>query len=151
MLVGHDALLPEAGRILALRGCDLIVCPAALAGTFVGSHPGTDIPHAAEIPTGADPTHWHHMRVRAGENNVYFAFANTIDADRGIAGHRGVFGPDTFAFPRTEALVESDAPGHATCVVDTTSLGGAYPTNVVRRKDLVLMRQPHQYGILSTA
>lgn len=151
MLVGHDALLPEAGRILALRGCDLIVCPAALAGTFVGSHPGTDIPHAAEIPTGADPMHWHHMRVRAGENNVYFAFANTIDTDRGIAGHSGVFGPDTFAFPRTEALVDSDAPGHATCVVDTTSLGGAYPTNVVRRKDLVLMRQPHQYGILSTA
>lgn len=151
ILVGNDALLPESGRILALRGCDLIVCPSALAGTFVGSHPGTEIPHAAEVPTGVDALHWHHMRVRAGENNVYFAFANSIDPSRGIHGHSGVFGPDTFAFPRTEAIVDGSESGHATCVVDTTHLGGPYPTTVVRRKDLVLMRQPHQYGTLSTA
>ncbi|OZD08088.1 amidohydrolase [Rhodococcus sp. 06-235-1A] len=151
LLVGHDALLPESGRVLALRGCDLVVCPSALAGTFVGSHPGTEIPLAAEVLTGPDETHWHHMRVRAGENNVYFAFANAVDPGRGIAGHSGVFGPDTFAFPRTEAIVDGPEPGHATSVVDTTNLGGPYPTNVVRRKDLVLMRQPHHYGILSTA
>ncbi|OZF37439.1 nitrilase-related carbon-nitrogen hydrolase [Rhodococcus sp. 14-2483-1-2] len=151
LLVGNDALLPESGRVLALRGCDLIVCPSALAGTFVGSHPGTEIPLAAEVLTGPDATHWHHMRVRAGENNVYFAFANAVDLDRGITGHSGVFGPDTFAFPRTEAIVDASEPGHATSVIDTTNLDGPYPTNVVRRKDLVLMRQPHHYGILSTA
>lgn len=149
ILIGNDALFPEAGRILALRGCDLVVCPSAMSAP-VGPHAGTSIPHPGAILTEADPMHWHHMRVRAGENNVWFAFANAYDPERGFDGRSGVFGPDTFAFPRSESTL-SDGVGTATAVVDTTNLDTAYPTNVVRRKDLVAMRLPHHYPTLSSA
>ncbi|SNT46947.1 nitrilase-related carbon-nitrogen hydrolase [Rhodococcoides kyotonense] len=149
ILLGNDVLFPEAGRVLALRGCDLIVCPAAISAP-VGGHVGTTIPHPGAIATEADPLHWHHMRVRAGENNVWFAFANAYDPERGVDGHSGVFGPDTFAFPRSESVVVTET-GTATAVVDTTNLDSPYPTNVVRRKDLVSMRLPHHYPSLSGA
>lgn len=150
LLIGHDALFPKAGRVLALRGCDLIVCPAAVKGAFTSSHAGTMVTQPAPVPTGADPQHWHHFRVRAGENNTFLAFANVHDPARGYAGLSGIFGPDTFEFPRREAIV-SDGAAIATAQIDTSNLGTAYPTNVVRRKDLVAMRVPHSYrGLVRT-
>lgn len=151
LLIGHDASFPEAGRVLALRGCDLIACPAAIRGRFSSSHAGTEVEQPKPIPTGPDPHHWHHFRVRAGENNLFFAFANVVDPERGYPGLSGVFGPDTFAFPRREAIA-ADATGIATALVDTTNLDSVYPTNVVRRKDLVSMRMPHSYrGLVKMA
>jgi predicted amidohydrolase len=151
LLIGHDAAFPEAGRVLALRGCDLIACPAAIKGRFSSSHAGTEVSQPKPIPTGPDPHHWHHFRVRAGENNVFFAFANVIDPERGYSGLSGVFGPDTFEFPRREAIV-ANGTGLATAVIDTSNLDNAYPTNVVRRKDLVSMRMPHSYrGLIKAA
>jgi predicted amidohydrolase len=150
LLIGHDASFPEAGRVLALRGCDLIVCPSAIKGRFSSPHTGTAVVQPAPIPTDADPHHWHHFRVRAGENNVFFAFANVFDPENGCPGLSGVFGPDTFEFPRREAIAR-DGEGIATAVVDTSNLSSVYPTNVVRRKDLVLMRMPHSYRELVTA
>jgi predicted amidohydrolase len=144
LLIGHDAMFPEAGRVLALRGCDIIACPAAIGGRFSASHPGTKVAQPAPIPTGPDPHHWHHFRVRAGENNVFFAFANIYDPGMGYPGLSGVFGPDTFAFPRREAIA-TEGEGIATAVIDTSNLDTTYPTNVVRRKDLVSMRMPHSY------
>jgi predicted amidohydrolase len=144
LLIGHDASFPEAGRVLALRGCDIVVCPAALKGRFSSPHAGTAVAQPKPIPTGADPHHWHHFRVRAGENNVFLAFANVVDPDQGYLGLSGVFGPDTFEFPRREVIV-SGGTGFATALVDTTNLDSVYPTNVVRRKDLVSMRMPHSY------
>ncbi|WGD32184.1 nitrilase-related carbon-nitrogen hydrolase [Ancylobacter sp. WKF20] len=144
LLIGHDASFPEAGRVLALRGCDLIACPAAIRGPFTGAHAGSKVAQSYPIPTGADPHHWHHFRARAGENNVFFAFANALDPARGYEGKSGVFGPDTFEFPRREAII-AEGTGVAVATVDTTNLDSRYPTNVVRRKDLVLMRQPHHY------
>ena len=39
--------------------------------------------------------------------------------------------------------------GVATLAIDTSDLpGSVYPTNVVRRKDLVLMRKPLEYDVL---
>ena len=149
MLIGHDATFPEAGRILALRGCDLILCPAAIRGRFHLPHEGTQVTQPAPIPTGADSLHWHQYRVRAGENNCYLAFANVRAPLDGFAGLSGIFGPDTFHFPRQES-VTSDNESLATMEIDTGNLASSYPTNVVRRKDLVLMRQPHHYyGLLS--
>jgi predicted amidohydrolase len=151
LLIGHDASFPEAGRVLALRGCDLIACPAAIKGRFSSSHVGTEVGQPSPIPTGLDPHHWHHFRVRAGENNLFFAFANIIDPERGYPGLSGVFGPDTFSFPRREAIAASGT-GLATALVDTTNLDSVYPTNVVRRKDLVSMRMPHSYrGLVKAA
>ena len=59
-------------------------------------------------------------------------------------GASGVFGPDTFEFPRRESQV-LDGEGIASAVIDTTNAHDVYPTNVVRRKDLVLMRLPNHY------
>jgi predicted amidohydrolase len=70
LLIGHDAMFPEAVRSLSLLGCDLVACPAAISGRFTGAHGGTAIRHNYPIPTGADPYHWHAFRVRAGESNV---------------------------------------------------------------------------------
>ncbi len=42
--------------------------------------------------------------------------------------------------------------GGGTALVDTTNLESNYPTNVVRRKDLVSMRLPHSYrGLVRAA
>jgi predicted amidohydrolase len=150
LLIGHDASFPEAGRVLALRGCDLIVCPAAIKDRFSSSHAGTEVMQPSPVPTGPDPHHWHHFRVRAGENNVFLAFANVVDPERGYPGLSGVFGPDTFEFPRREAIV-ANGTSLATALVDTSNLDSVYPTNVVRRKDLVSMRMPHSYRGLITA
>jgi predicted amidohydrolase len=144
LMIGHDASFPETGRVLALRGCDIIACPAAIKGRFADAHAGSQVGQNYPIPTGADPYHWHHFRVRAGENNAFLAFANVFDPDAGYQGLSGVFGPDTFEFPRREAIV-ADGEGVATAVVDTTNLDSVYPTNIVRRKDLVSMRLPHSY------
>lgn len=144
VLVGHDATFPESGRVLALRGCDLIACPAAICGRFTTPHTGTKVAQNYPIPTGADPHHWHHFRARAGENNVFLAFANILDPTRGYEGKSGVFGPDTFEFPRREAIVAA-GEGVGSIEIDTTNLDSRYPTNVVRRKDMMVMRLPHHY------
>jgi predicted amidohydrolase len=144
LMIGHDASFPEAGRVLALRGCDIIACPAAIMQRFSTPHAGSKVAQPYPIPTGADPHHWHHFRVRAGENNVFFAFANILDPANKYPGLSGVFGPDTFEFPRREAIA-ADVEGITTRTIDTTNLDTNYPTNVVRRKDLVSMRMPHSY------
>jgi predicted amidohydrolase len=144
LLLGDDAAFPEAARCLAVAGCDIIACPAAVAGVFTGGHAGSVIAQNYPIPTGGDPHHWHHFRVRAGENNCYLAFANWLDPDRGYLGKSGVFGPETFAFPRQESAILDDA-GVAATWIDTRNADPVYPTNVVRRKDLLCMRLPHHY------
>jgi predicted amidohydrolase len=143
VMVGHDAAFPETGRLLALRGCDLICCPSSISDGFHLGHPGSMVRQPEPIPYGADQLHWHHYRVRAGENNCYVAFSNTRTVANKAAGLSGIFGPDTFAFPRKEALVQDG--GLVVAEIDTSSTSPTYPTNVVRRKDLVLMRQPHHY------
>ena len=149
LLLGQDALLPESGRILALKGCDIIACSASLASGFTGAHSGSEISQNYPIPTGADPLHWHLFRTRAGENNVWLAFANTLSETGG--GFSGIFGPETFSFPRQEQVLFQQ-PATTSQVIDTTSLSGSdSPTHVVRRKDLVAMRQPHHYKGLLTS
>lgn len=149
LAIGHDALYPEAIRSLSLRGCDVVACPSAIAGAFTGSHAGTDVPHNYPTPKGADPYHWHAFRTRGGENNVYLAFANVVDPARGFLGASAVFGPDNFAFPRQETAI-LDQEESATATIDTSNLDTPYPTNIVRRKDLVMMRLPHHYLPLVT-
>lgn len=147
LLLGDDLLLPEAARVLALAGCDLVACPAALSGPAPVAHPGTLVPLVAPIPTGADLYHWHPGRVRAGENNLYLLFSNSCDIRQGHFGASGVFGPETFRFPRQERLITANV-GVAVADIDTSNLDTPYPTNPVRRKDLLAMRLPHLYGAL---
>ncbi|WP_409310197.1 nitrilase-related carbon-nitrogen hydrolase [Pectobacterium sp. B1J-3] len=143
LLLGNDLLLPEAGRILALEGCDILACSAALLTGFTGSHQGSVVKQHYPIPMGADPLHWHFARTRAGENNVYLAFANGVNDDKG--GFSGIFGPETFHFPRNEQVLWQEQ-AVITQQIDTRPIANSpYPTNVVRRKDLVAMRLPHHY------
>lgn len=145
LLLGHDALLPESARILALMGCDIIACSAALPAGFTAAHAGSVVVQNYPIPMGADPLHWHLFRTRAGENNLYLAFANAVDGLNERGGYSGIFGPETFTFPRLERLLWQETQA-VTQTINTASLAGSpYPTNVVRRKDLVTMRQPHHY------
>ncbi|RWR26675.1 amidohydrolase [Sinirhodobacter populi] len=137
LLIGHDAHFPEAARILALEGCDMIAFPSCRSDAFFAAHPGTTVAQPGAIPTGQDPFHWHEYRVRAGENNVYALFAN-------VGAGSGIFGPDTFAFPREEAILCGDA-SFVCGTIDCSNNDRRYPTSVVRRKDLVAMRLPHWY------
>ena len=82
--------------------------------------------------------------MRGGENNCHFAFANVRSQQDGYEGLSGVFGPDTFLFPRDESIVTGNR-NIAVAEIDTGSHGGPYPTTALRRKDLVLMRQPQHY------
>ncbi len=146
VLIGRDADFPEPGRLMALRGCDVIACPASNRNRFFYGHAGTAVAQPAPIPTSSDPFHWHQYRVRAGENNLYFLFSNARQHPD-MPAASGIFGPDTFAFPRNEAIIDG-ADHLAFATLDTTNVESVYPTNIVRRKDLVLMRKPAQYEML---
>lgn len=152
ILVGHDAMFPECGRILALHGVDLLCCPSAVNAPRPYGLNATENWHNYPIPMGYSTIHWHLWRVRAGENNCYCAFAN-MTGDYVVGGkcfgRSGIFQPDTFLFPRSEKILPEEEEGVATLTIDTSSApGSVYPTNVVRRKDLVLMRKPLEYDVI---
>lgn len=152
ILVGHDIIFPESARMLALQGVDLICCPSAMNAPKPYGLKGTENWHNYPIPMGYSTMHWHLWRVRAGENNCYLAFANMTDRyimGDNCFGRSGIFQPDTFLFPRNEKIMPEKDTGIATVTIDTSNLpGSVYPTNVVRRKDLVLMRKPLEYDVL---
>jgi predicted amidohydrolase len=65
MLICYDASFPEASRILALRGADLIVLPT-------------------NWPPGAEQTAEHVINARASENKVFYAAANRVGHENGF-------------------------------------------------------------------
>jgi len=148
LILGSDLCFPEIIRVLALDGCDLIVAPAGpLLPPVQGMGP-TAVPLHAPAVTGDDPTHFHLARVRAFENATYIAYA-ALPQPEGT-GWSGLFGPE----PQTrtlEQLVEPTATGVTVGTVDTTSRSARFPTNPVRAKELLRMRQPHLYDCLQLA
>ncbi|WP_418749809.1 nitrilase-related carbon-nitrogen hydrolase [Frisingicoccus sp.] len=152
ILIGHDAEFPECGRLLALQGCDLICFPSAMNAPKPFGLAGTNNWHNYPIPMGYSTIHWHLWRVRGGENNVYALFANmTSDYVVGdkCFGRSGIFHPDTFLFPRNEKILGAEEEGVVTITIDNSNQpGSVYPTNVVRRKDIVCMRHPIMYDVI---
>jgi predicted amidohydrolase len=147
LLIGYDAVFPEAARSLAIAGADLIACPSLIDWPPVRPFGPTAIPFPSYVEAGPTDDHFHLWRERARENNSYVAFAN------GAApwmGWSGVFGPGLEGEARHEALVRGDAGGIAELVMDTTNLDTRYTTNVVRAKDLLGMRMPIWYDALQT-
>ena len=144
LMIGYDALFPEAARCLGLYGCDLILCPSAQKGIFTHGHKGTAVRQNYPIPTGADPNHWNHFRIRGGENNLYFVYSNISDKKNNYLGKSGIFGPDPFKFPREESLIHKEED-LVSLKVNTSNLDTNYPTNVVRDKFMMSMRHPHHY------
>tara|TARA_B100000575_G_scaffold288373_1_gene288279 strand:+ start:488 stop:2236 length:1749 start_codon:yes stop_codon:yes gene_type:complete len=144
LMIGYDAIFPESARCLGLYGCDLILCPSAQKGVFTHGHKGTAVRQNYPIPTGADPNHWNHFRIRGGENNLYFIYSNISDRKNNFLGKSGIFGPDPFKFPREESLIHKDQD-LALLKINTSNLDTNYPTNVVRDKFMMSMRHPHHY------
>ena len=144
LMLGYDALFPESARGLGLYGCDLILCPSAQKGIFTHGHKGTAVRQNYPIPTGADPNHWNHFRIRGGENNLYFVYSNISDKKNNYLGKSGIFGPDPFKFPREESLIHKEED-LVSLKINTSNLDTNYPTNVVRDKFMMSMRHPHHY------
>jgi len=151
LMIGYDAMFVETGRCLALAGVDILCCPSAVSHPKPYGLAGTAAPHNYPIPTGASAIHWHLFRVRGGENNCYMIFANqygpSLEREPWF-GRSGIFGPDTFAFPRTETILPETGEAICTLQIDTGNLDSVYPTNVVRRKDIVMMRLPLWYDVI---
>lgn len=86
LLICYDIEFPEAVRHLALQGAELIVAPTALMQpwTFVADHI---------------------TRVRAAENQVYFAYANFCGSEYDIdyVGHSCIVGPDGYDVARADS------------------------------------------------
>jgi len=145
LMIGADALFPEAGRMLALNGADIIAIPSMLAWPPVMPWGATAIPMPAWIDAGPTADHFHLLRERSRENNTYVMFANAPSC----GGWSGLFSAGPEDVPRQDALVRGDAPGTAAGEIDTTNLPGSrYPTNPARAKDLVRMRMPIWYDPL---
>lgn len=77
MNICYDAAFPEAARVLALRGADLVALPT-------------------NWPPGAEMTAKHVIHTRAMENNIYYAATNRIGQERGFhfIGQSQICGPD---------------------------------------------------------
>ena len=144
MLIGYDSVFPESARCLGLYGCDIVLCSSAQKGVFTHGHKGSKIRQNYPIPMNADLNHWNHFRIRGGENNIYFLFSNISDRKNNYLGKSGIFGPDPFKFPREESLIhQNEDLTHLE--IDTSNLDTNYPTNVVRDKFMMSMRQPQHY------
>jgi predicted amidohydrolase len=138
LLIGRDALFPEAARCLAIQGADGICAPAAVAGPRPISGAQTAVPLHPDILQAPTEGHWHLWRERAGENNCYLAFANRADAPH--MGWSGVFGPDLFRFPRAECLAPPSGEGAAWLAADTRDYIEPNTPNPVRSKEYVRAR-----------
>ena len=111
MLIGYDALFPEAARSLALDGADIIACPSLLSWPPVLPYGETVVPMPPFVEAGPTDAHFHLWRERERENNAHVLFAN------GAApwlGWSGCFAAVWETEPRQESLVRGDREGTAT-------------------------------------
>lgn len=141
LLTGTDSLFPESCRILALMGADLITCSADESGPRPFALKKTNVKHRYPIAKGYFNVHWHLWRIRAGENNTYLAFANTVHGKS--MGRSGIFGPNAYLYPRDEIILSENEESLVSLEIDTSN-----PYSFVRRKDSLAMRQPQEYDIL---
>jgi predicted amidohydrolase len=137
MLIGYDALFPEAARSLALDGADIIACPSLLSWPAVLPYGETAVPMEPFVEAGATEAHFHLWRERARENNAHVLFANGATP---WLGWSGCFAAVLESEPRRESLVHGDREGTATLEIETAG--------VSRAKDLVRMRIPIWYDAM---
>ncbi len=137
MLIGYDALFPEAVRALAIEGADIIACPSLLSWPPVLPYGETVIPMPPFVDACPTETHYHLWRERERENNAHVLFANGAAPAMGWSGCFAAVLEDE---PRREAFIRGDGEGTATLEIDT---GG-----VSRTKDFVRMRMPIWYDAM---
>ena len=86
MLIGYDALFPEAARSLALDGADIIACPSLLSWPPVLPYGETAVPMPPFVEAGPTDAHFHLWRERERENNAHVLFANGAAPWQGWSG-----------------------------------------------------------------
>ena len=137
LLIGYDALFPEAARELALQGADIIACPSLLDGPQVRAFGATSVPFPAHVETGPTADHFHLWRERERENHVHVLFAN---AGAPWMGWSGIFAAVLETEPRAEALIPGNTDGARTLCIDTST--------ITREKPMVGMRMPIWYDAM---
>jgi predicted amidohydrolase len=149
LLVGHDIHFPEASRLLALDGADVICVPASLTfppPTEVGP---TAIPYPEGVNVQADTLHWILWRQRSTDDFTYFAIANlygAIDGEKYL-GLSGIFTPLPIIGKRVEAVAPSEGNVTVKLEIDTTSSDELWPSATVRLKEFLGLRQPEWYTL----
>jgi hypothetical protein len=132
ILIGYDALFPEAARALAIDGADIVACPSLLSWPPILPYGETAVPMPPFVDAGATEAHFHLWRERG-----HVLFANGAAP---AMGWSGCFAAVLESEPRQEALVRGDTDGTATIEIETSG--------VVRAKDLVRMRMPIWYDAM---
>ena len=137
LLIGYDALFPEAARELALQGADIIACPSLLDGPQVRPYGATSVPFPEFVETGPTADHFHLWRERERENHAHVLFAN---AGAPWMGWSGIFAAVLETEPRAEVVIPGNAEGAVTATLTTST--------VTRDKPLVGMRMPIWYDAM---
>jgi predicted amidohydrolase len=122
MLVCFDWLYPEAWRVLALAGADVICHPSNLV-----------LPGLAQRA----------VPIRALTNRVYVVTANRV----GTEGNLTFTGLSTIAGPRGDLLAQAPAEGEAVAVVEA-DVALARDKQITPRNHLLAGRRPEAYGLL---
>lgn len=95
MNICYDGAFPEAARVLALEGADLIVLPT-------------------NWPPGAECFAEHVVNARAMENGVYYCAVNRVGSERGFR----FIGASKICDPDGNVLAEAPAEGETTLYAD---------------------------------
>lgn len=125
MLVCFDWIYPEAWRVLALKGADVICHPSNLV-----------LPGLAQRA----------VPIRALTNRVYAVTANRI----GTEGELTFTGLSTIADPCGEVLAQAPQAEEAVCLVDV-DLALARDKQITARNHILADRRPGEYTLLSRA
>ena len=127
MLICYDGSFPEASRILALKGADLILLPT-------------------NWPPGAETMAAHAINTRAMENGVYFLAVNRVGTERGFS----FIGRSRFCDAAGKTISSAE---HTECAVlrGTVNVQAARQKQVVRVPaghviDRLADRRPEVYG-----
>jgi len=151
LLVGHDINFPEASRLLSLDGADVVCTPAALTFPAPAAVEPTQIAYPQGVNVNTDPLHWILWRQRATDDSTYIAVANQYGEayfeGETYLGLSGIFTPADIYGPRVEALAPDDGEAVVTIEIDTTSKDRLRPSNPVRLKEFLGLRQPLWYTL----
>ena len=145
LMVGHDAMFPEAARAFGVKGADLVCVPGALRYPRSTPLGPTAVPFDDPIIKDADDVHWHLLRSRSEENHLFLAFANLCGGN--YMGRSGIFDKQGDGSLRREVIASENRPEAVTLTISTVQISGPdRPTTPGRLKDMVRMRQTYWYG-----
>lgn len=126
VMVCYDWRFPEAARVLALAGAEVIAHPSNLV-----------LPYCQEV-----------MRARCVENRVFAITANRVGADERPGGLREAFtGQSQVVDPDGQVLVRASAD-HEEVASVTVDLTDAHRKQINPRNDLLADRRPEFYTSL---